>query len=905
MTWLRVFIHRLRGMIFKRRLEREMEDEIRSHLEMQIEDDVRQGMSLDEARRAARRKFGGVDQVKEVYRDRRGLPLVESILQDLRYAARTLAKKPGFSLIAIITLALGIGANTAIFSVVNSILLRPLNYKESDRLVQIFHHYKKINQLVPLPASGYLHYRDNNKSFENIGASMEYAVNLTGSGSPERLNGRAVTHSFFPTLGVNAAIGRVFTPEENQPGRNRVAVLSDNLWQRRFNADPEIVGKSVTLSEENFTVVGILPPSFQFGREVGEAIDIYLPVTAAMARYDPGYWDDGPLFVIARLKQSVTLEQAQIEMDGFADYIRQQHIRGYTKDPGIWGIALRPMHEIMVGDIQPALLILMAAVGFVLLVACANVANLLLARAASRQKEMAIRIALGAGRRRVIRQLLTESALLALIGGMFGLLFASWGMHLLLSINEKFIPRANEVGVDGRVLAFTFGVSLLTGLLFGLVPALHSSRADLHLALKEGGRSGASQTRGWLRNALLVFEVTSTIVLLIGAGLLIKSFWRVQEVEPGFNPNNLLTMQLSLPNKKYRTPQQVDVFFQGILTELTALPGVKSAALSSTIPMSGVNSGSTFMIEGRTLASGENLPNGNLWFPGASYFQTMNIPLIRGRYFDDRDVADAASVAIIDETMARKYWPNEDPIGKRLRWWDRDSQGNFRWRQIVGIVASVRHHNLEIDSGAQFYIPLRQNPFPVSSAFLVIRAAASEPESLTAAVRSVIELADKELPVSRVTTMERMMADSIPQRRFTTILLGVFSLIALILASVGLFGVMSYTVAQRTHEIGIRMALGAQTLDVLKLIIRQGMTLVLTGVVIGLMAALGLTRLMKTMLFGVSETDHATFIVIPLLLAVVAMLACYLPARRGPPSSILAGSALPGSRGAVTATPCI
>jgi putative ABC transport system permease protein len=514
-----------------------------------------------------------------------------------------------------------------------------------------------------------------------------------------------------------------------------------------------------------------------------------------------------------------------------------------------------------------------------LLIACANVANLLLARGAARQKEIAIRTALGAGRWRVIRQLLTESVLLALIGGALGLLLANGGMRLLLSLNERLIPRAYEVGIDGSVLAFTFGVSLLTGLLFGLAPALQSSRTDLQKTLKEGGRSGVAYTRGWLRSGMMVFEVTSTLVLLIGAGLLIKSFWLVQEVNPGFNPNNLLTMQLSLPSTRYKEPAQIDVFFQRTLAEIAALPGVKSAALSSTIPMSGINPGASFRIEGRTTPPGENLPNGNLWFAGASYFQTMNIPLIRGRYFDDRDVLGVSGVAIIDETMAQKYWPNEDPIGKRIWWYESDPQGNKRWREIVGIVRSVRHHNLENESGAQFYLPLRQNPYPIASVFLAIRTGA-EPESLTAAVRGVIQSADKELPISKVMTMERMMAESIPQRRFSTILLGVFALIAMILASVGLFGVMSYTVAQRTHEIGIRMALGATRADILKLVILQGLALVAAGVTVGLGAAYLMTRLMSNMLFGVSPTDRLTFVLLPFFLALVALAACYIPARR-------------------------
>jgi predicted permease len=869
MTLLRVFIHRLRGMFWQRRREQELEDEIRSHLEMQIEENVRQGMSAEEARQAALRKFGGVAQVKEAYRDRRSFPLVESTLQDLRYAVRALKKSPGFTIVTVLTLALGIGANTAIFSVADGVLLRPLNYKESDRLVQLHHHYKP-NGAGGVSAIGYTHYRDNSKSFESIAAYDEWSVNLTGAGEPERLNGIVVTHNFFQTLGVEAAKGRVFTPDENRPRRNRVVVLTDSLWQRRFSSDPDIVGKSITLNGEGYTIVGVMPPGFQFGREVGLTLDIYTPI-AFTPELMAAHWLYDPFSTVARLKQNVTLQQAQAEMNTIAASVPADI------DKSIWGLLLRPLHENIVVDIRRPLLILMAAVGFVLLIACANVANLLLARAAARQKEIAVRLALGAGRWRIIRQLLTESALLALIGGALGLLLASWGMRLLLSLSEGPIPRANEIGIDGRVLAFTFGLSLLTGLLFGLEPALQSSRTDLHETLKEGGRSGAAHTRGWMRSGLIVFEVTSTLVLLIGAGLLIKSFWRVQEVNPGFNPNNLLALQLDLPNTKYKEPAQIDGFYQRILTEIAALPGVKSVGLSSNIPMSRNGDASSFVIEGVTPLPGEHGPWGVLWFAGANYFQTMNIPLIRGRYFDDRDVLDSHFVAIIDERMARRWWPNEDPIGKRIWAYDSDLQGNRRWREIVGVVSNVKHRNLDGESPEQYYLPHRQRP--TRNATLAVRTAA-EPEDMTAAVRGVIRSADKELPVYRVSTMERMMADSTSQRRFAMILLSVFALVALILASVGLFGVMSYAVSQRAHEIGIRMALGAQTLDVLKVVIKQGMSLVLTGVVIGLMTAFGLTRLMKTLLFGISETDTTTFVIIPLLLAAVAMLACYLPAKR-------------------------
>jgi predicted permease len=871
MTWLRVFIHRLRGLFFKRRREQEIEEEIRAHLDQQIEENVLRGMSSEEALRAARLKFGGVEQVKEAYRDRSSLPLVETTLRDMRYAARTLAKNPGFSLIAIITLALGIGANTAIFSVANAVLLRPLNYKDSDRLVVVNHHYKKTDGASGVSVIGYIHYRDNSKSFESIAAGSLWEVNLTGNDDPERLRGNLVTHSFFPTLGMEASLGRVFTPDEHQPGRNRVVVLTDRLWRRQFAADPDIVGQSITLDGERFTVVGVMPPDFQFGREWGPAVDIFSPlaITPPMLAGD---WRYETLFCIARLKQNVTLQQAQAEMDAIAANVPADI------DQSLWGLLLRPLHGIIVRDIRYPLYILMAAVGFVLLIACANVANLLLARAAVRKREIAIRLALGAGRWRVVRQLLTESLLLALIGGALGLLLANWGMELLLSLNERLIPRAYEVGIDWRVLAFTLGISLFTGLLFGLAPALHSSKANLHETLKEGGRSGVAHTRGWLRSGLLIFEVTSTLVLLIGAGLLIKSFWLVQQVNPGFNPNNLLTLELSLPSTKYKEPAQIDGFFQRTLGEIAALPGVKSAGYSSSIPMSNSNGiASSFVIEGLVPRPGEDGPWGVQWYAGASYFKTMNIPLIRGRYFDDRDLLDAQFVAIIDEAMARRWWPNEDPIGKRIWTYESDPQGNRRWREIVGIVGNVRHRNLDGQSAVQLYLPHRQRPTP--NVIYVVRTAA-EPESMIGSVRNVIRSADNELPIERVATMDQTMADTTSQRRFATTLLGVFSFVALLVASVGLFGVMSYTVAQRTHEVGIRMALGAQTLDVLIVIVRQGMSLVLTGVAIGLTAAFGLTRLMKSLLFGISETDTTTFIVIPLLLAAVAMLACYIPARR-------------------------
>lgn len=800
---------------------------------------------------------------------------MESLLQDLRYGVRMLLKQPGFTVVAVIALALGIGANTAIFSVVNAILLRPLDYKDSERLVQINHNYPKLDLKASVSGAGYSHYRDHCDAFEAIGAATSWPVNLTETGDPERLLGMAITHTFLPMLGIEPARGRVFTSDEDQPGHDHVVVLSDGLWRRRFAADPNLVGNTIKLNGENYTVIGIMPPSFQFGREFAQQMDLFSPLALTPEQLDTNRWRNEFLFAVAKLKPNVTLEQAQAEMDTIAANVRREYFGGGdADDPNSWGLLLRSLREIVVGEIRPALLVLLAAVAFVLLIACANVANLLLARAALRHKEIAIRSALGAGRWRVIRQLLTESVLLAVIGGAVGLALAHWGIRALVSINEDRIPRAGEISIDARVLVFTAGVALLTGVLFGLFPALQTSKSDLHAVLKEGGRSGSA--RRSVRGLFVVAEVALALVLLVGAGLLLKSFQKLQDVDPGFNPDHLLTMQISLPATKYREPQQVDGFFQQALDKIKALPGVQSAGVSTSVPMSGANSAGSFGIEGRTVAPGEMSPWGNRWFAGASYFQTLGVRLIKGRYFDDRDVRDAPPVAIIDETMERKFWPDEDPIGKRISF-QRNPQGNPIWREVVGVVGHVKHKGLEGESPVQYYIPHRQ--LSVNNVFLVVRTAV-EPASMAGAVRGSIQEVDRELPVFRVTTMERMVADSMTQRRFAMTLLGVFALVALILASVGLYGVMSYSVTHRTNEIGIRMALGARVSDVLAMVVGQGMKLSLAGVGIGLAGAFALTRVMRTLLFGVSATDPLIYAAVALVLAGVSLIACYVPARR-------------------------
>jgi putative ABC transport system permease protein len=799
---------------------------------------------------------------------------MRNIWQDFRFAGRVLTKNPGFTAVAVLTLALGIGINTAIFSVVNAILLRPLSYKDPDQLVLLNHNYPKIDLKASVSAPGYKHYRETAKSFEGLAAMSFWSANITGDGEPERLQGMMTSANLFPLLRAEAARGRVLLTEEEEKGRDRVAVITDGLWRRRFGADPNLVGKSVSLNGESYQIVGVMPPEFQFGREVGMAIEIWSPLSFTPQQLSMDNIGRENLFVLARLAPGVSFEQSQGELNAIADALRGQLMPGLTAND--WGLKLTPMAEQVIGDIRPMLWMLLGAVGLVLLIACANVANLLLARSAARNKEIAIRTALGAGRGRVIRQLLTESVLLAAVGGALGLLLATWGVDFLLSLNESKIPRAYEVGVDLWVLGFTVGVSLLTGVLFGLAPALQASKVDLHDALKEGGRSGAGGMKRGARSVLVVAEMAIALMLLVGAGLLIKSFAQLQQVNPGFRPEGVLSMQLTLPEAKYREPQQRQEFYRRLMERVKALPGVEAAGATNVLPLSGQNQSGSFTIEGRPVPQGQTSPHGDRWLVTADYFRTMNIPLVRGRYFTEQDGPDAPGVAMVDETMARKYWPNEDPVGKRISF-ETGPDNNPRWREIVGLVGHVRHKDLEGESRVQYYVPLMQRPN--SGIFLAVRTA-GDPESLSPSVRGVVREMDKDLPVYKVTTMRQLVSDSMAQRRFSMLMFGIFAAVALVLASVGLYGVLAYSVTQRTREIGVRMALGAQTRDVLKMIVGQGMALALAGVGIGLVGAFAATRLMSSLLYGVTATDPLVFAGVAVLLAGVAFLACYVPARR-------------------------
>lgn len=798
---------------------------------------------------------------------------METLWQDLRFGIRTLIKSPGFAIVALLTLALGIGANSAIFSVVNSILLRPLAYKNPEQLVMINHNYIKINLKASVSAFGYKHYVENAKSFESIAAMTGWAANLTGEGEPERLTGQSVSANFFQTLGAEAAKGRTFATGEDTEGKNRVLVLSHGFWQRRFGGDPNILNKTLSLNGENYTVVGVMPEGFQFGRELGMIIDLWRPIVFTPDQLSSNSITNEFLMVIGRLRQGVTQEQAQTEMKSIAANLRQQYMQG--ADATNWDLLLTSFRELIVGDIRLMLWIVMLVVGFVLLIACANVANLLLARAAARQKEIAVRTALGAGRWRIIRQLLTESVMLSVVGGAFGLLIGYWGVKALVSLNEDRIPRANEISLDWRVLLFTFGVSILTGVLFGIVPAIQTTKADLHETLKEGGRSAAAATKHWVRSVLVVAEIALALAVLVGAGLLVKSFMRVQEVNPGFNPQGLLTMSVSLPDFKYGEAPQRANFYKQLIHDVSALPGVQSAGAVSVLPLSGQGSSGSFRIEGRDVPRGQSPPHGARWAATPDYFKTMGIPIIRGRYFEERDTADGKQVVIIDQALAAKYWPNEDPLGKRMVF--EGTRDNPNWREIVGIVGHVKHTDLEGESRAQYYIPHQQRAQP---GMTVVVRTTGDPNALASAARNAVRNLDKELPVFRVRTMDQFVADAMAQRRFALLLIGIFAGLALLLAAIGLYGVMAYSVTQRTHELGLRMALGAQAGDVLKLVVKQGMLLAGIGLGIGIVGAFFLSRLMKTLLFNVSATDPVIFTAIAATLAAVALVACFFPARR-------------------------
>ena len=801
---------------------------------------------------------------------------MESLLKDIRYGIRSLLKRPGFTAIAVITLAIGIGANTAIFSVVNAVLLRPLPFHNAEELVTLWERNPKQGYEQNPPAAGnYVDWREQNRVFAQMAIyAPSRKFNLSLGDQPERIAGAAVSTSLFELLGVRPVLGRTFSSEEEQPGNDQVALISHNLWQRHFAADRNPVGRTITLDGKTYTIVGVMPEGFQFPGGSGTVLRIFTPETAelwvplALDADTLSQRSSHSLNVIGRLKPGITVAQATAEMDAIQQRLEQQYPTFYVGSH----VKVVPLAEQIVGTARRPLLVLWGAVAFVLLISCANVANLLLSRSSTRKKEFALRAALGAGRLRIIRQLLTESLLLSIVGGIAGTLLAAWGVHVLSTIVPPDFPRRGEIAIDGWVLGFTLLISVLTGIIFGLAPAIQSTKLDLIDALKASGRNSAgSSHRHSLRSLLVMSEMALALILLIGAALMIQSFLRLRHVGPGFTPDNVLTMEVSLPLNSYPRERR-PAFFQQLIERAQSVPGVQVVAAAKHLPLSGDNMNFAFDIEGRPFPPGRS-PGADCRFVTPDYFKALRISLIKGRVFSESDGPQAPPVLLINKAMADRFFPNEDPIGKRMQLGINNFAG-----QIVGIVGDVKHVGLDAEVNDEVYLPYSQAPFAIDMTLLV--RTSGDPMSLAGAMRNELATLDKQVSIGKVRTMDTIAAESVAQPRFRTLLLGLFGIFALLLASIGIYGVMSYAVTQRTQEIGIRMALGAQVGDVRKLVIGNGMTLALIGVAIGLAGAYGLTRLMASLLFGISATDAPTFAAISAILIVVALIACYIPARR-------------------------
>ncbi len=801
---------------------------------------------------------------------------MQTLLYDLAYGLRVLLKTPRFTAAAVLSLAIGIGANTAIFSVTNALLLRPLSYRDADRLVILWNRSPGLNVEQDWFSPGqYLDIKAENQVFENVATTIDNSFNLTGQGKPERVEGARVSSSLFSVLGTQPALGRAFTADEDDQGKPTTAILSYGFWQRHFAGDPSAIGKSLSLNGNQIEIVGVMPRDFTLNKEVMPTVnkisnaEILLSLPMGWGKRTTRTNEDYNIF--GKLKNGVTIAQAQADVDRIVSGMKQQYPQNYTPGSGFM-ISVVPLLQQVVGDVRRPLLILLGAVGLVLLIACANVANLQLARATVRQKEIAIRTAVGAKRWRIVRQLLTENVLLSLFGGGFGLLLAFVGLRVLLRLGPNTLPRLNEIGIDARVLGFTLAVSFITGIVFGLAPALRSSRIDLNDVLKQSGRSSTGAVHNRLRSIFVIVEVALSLVLLIGAGLLVRSYSHIQDANPGFNPRNVLSFRLSLPASKYKGPA-VTNFYKQLIDRIKALPGVESVGTSYSLPMSSVAlAWGPITIEGYVPKNPTDFVMSNERFVSPGYFSAMAVPLVKGRLFDDRDTKDAQQTVIVNENLAQRFWPNEDPIGKRIERVDKEP-----WRSVVGVVRDTKEFSVDDEPPISIYHPHEQ--FPIGTMFMVVRST-QDASTLTSAITKEIRDLDPELPAYEFKTMEQRLSDALSRRRFSTFLLGVFATVALVLAAIGLYGVLAYSVTQRTQEIGIRMALGAEPGKIMSMIVRHSLVLVVMGVAIGLLGAWAVTRVMASLLYGISTTDGLTFAGPPLLLMAVALLASYFPARR-------------------------
>ena len=799
---------------------------------------------------------------------------MQSLRQDLRYAIRLLLRRPGFAFMIIAMLALGIGANSAIFSVVNAVLLKPLPYAEPGRLVMLWgrlptHGLDQLNLSPP----EFVDFRERNATLADIAAYASIGRNLTGAGEPERITATLVSSGFFSVLGISPLRGRTFSEEDDKPGHNQAVLLSYNLWQSRFGGDDNVVGQNLSLDGRNCTVIGIMPASFRFP---DAETQVWKPMGFDADDLSENNRGSHYLSVIARMKPVTSLAGTQADLTAIAGRLQEEHPEHYEPGSG-WGVTAVRLQDQLVGDVRTPLLVLLGAVGLLLLIACVNVANLLLAHAASRQREIAIRVAVGAGRWRIIRQLLAESLVLASAGGALGLLIAMWGKDLLVALGAASLPRLAEVRIDAQVLMFTLGASLLTAMVFGVVPAMQCSKLNLSDSLKAAA-SSTTEARGRrrFRGALVAAEIALALVLTAGAGLLIRSMYRLNQVDAGFDSSNLLTMRLSLPQAKYAAPQQQRAFFDGLAGKVAALPSVTAVGVVNFLPFSGTGNRRNISVEGKP----ENPINVEFRICNADYFRAMRIETRAGRLFDDSDRDNSTYVVVVNETFARVFLPDEDPLGKRVKMGGPGTP--FRWLSIVGVVKDLKQRGLESETRPEMYVPYLQPPLPdwnVQSMFLAVRGG-DRPQPLAAAIRAAVADIDPEQPIFDVATMRQRIGDSVGPRRFNTILMAAFAALALMLAAVGVYGVIADFVTQRTREIGIRMALGARAPDVFAMIVGLGLRLILGGLLIGVPAALGLTRLMRNLLFGVGPADLLTFAAVAVLLTAVALIACYVPARR-------------------------
>lgn len=875
MKWFNILRDRVRALRQRDLVIGEIDREMRSHVEMQVEANIRAGMSPVEAREQALRTFGNVNRAVDKAYDVKGGGWFETLSQDVRYGVRMLAKHKTFTSIAVVTLALGIGANTAIFSVVNELLLRPLPFRDAERIVMLWEVTPEGRHQNTTSRANFRSWRDQNSSYEQVAAFTDQRLNLTGDGEPEELSSQFATPELFRVLGVDPLLGRTLLPDDAEAGKPPVVVLSYGLWQRRFGGQASLIGQPITLNGIKFSVIGVMPPSFQFHIKhrsgTGRPAELWsvLPMPTGSGANERGRF----LSVVGRLKDGVTLDHAATELRTIEARLSDEapeFNKNYTAE-------VLPLREQFFGNVRRPLWLMLGAVGFVLLIVCANVANLLLSLATSREKEIAVRAALGARRIRIVRQLLTESLLLALLGSALGLGIAWLGIKALVLISPGDLVSLQNVGLNVTVLLWTLGVSVLTGIIFGLAPALHISRLNLNDSLKEGGKSESGQASGSrrLRSALVVSEIALAVVLLASAGLLIRSFIRLQQVDRGFNSDNILTMVIRLPEARYREDAQLVTFFSQALERIRSVPNVQSAGMVNFLPLyGGLGSSTGFKIEGQPEPPPGQGPSTDVRVVDAGYFATMGIPLLRGRNFSDAENKEARHVILINEALARKYFADEDPLGRRL------DVGMFEKptpTEIIGVVGNVRYDSLIDESPPAVYFPHPELTYPFMT--LVVRTD-GEPAALAPAVQREIRALDSNQPVSDVRTMNQVMSEWNSRSRFNTLLLGLFAALATLLSAVGIFGVMNYSVALRTREIGLRLAIGAQPRQVLLLILKQGLVLTIVGVLLGLAAAFALTRLLSGLLFGVGAVDAMTFTTISLLLMIVSLLACYLPARR-------------------------